>query len=240
MSRRSYDDAIRKGSSSLYTSHSLFLLSILVPAAGCTTHNTAQAKIPLLHLKRSSAETCWECSSNLASVYLSTSLMRSQHPAQMTDGPPYWRWQRFNRHQWVSYPGAHIVTATSRYSCNNTVEYPQHISQNARGSRARIRSHRRSFQRGSKSTMSSPLPPSPKTDTRLTVSMTCQTLPIMSCYSARSCRESESQLRHTPDTQVVLPLSPNHRLFANDGLCSESKISLDALRAMEPLFIYLL
>ena len=103
----------------------------------------------------------------------------------MTDeSPSYWRWHRFNHHQWVSYPGAHIVIATSRYSCNNAVEYPQHISQNARGSRARI-----------------------------------------------SCRESESQLRHTPDTQVVLPLSPNHRLFANDGLCSESKISVETLSA---------
>ncbi|KAJ7197322.1 hypothetical protein B0H12DRAFT_1294649 [Mycena haematopus] len=33
----------------------------------------------------------------------------------------------------------------------------------------------------------------------------------------------------TRPTQVILPLSPNHRLFGNDGLYSESKISLETL-----------
>jgi 3-oxoacyl-ACP reductase-like protein len=33
----------------------------------------------------------------------------------------------------------------------------------------------------------------------------------------------------TRPTQVVLPLSPNHGLFGNDGLYSESKISLETL-----------
>ena len=33
----------------------------------------------------------------------------------------------------------------------------------------------------------------------------------------------------TRSTQVVLPLSPNHGLFGNDGLYSESKISLEML-----------
>ena len=33
----------------------------------------------------------------------------------------------------------------------------------------------------------------------------------------------------TRPTQVILPLSPNHGLFGNDGLYSESKISLETL-----------
>lgn len=33
----------------------------------------------------------------------------------------------------------------------------------------------------------------------------------------------------TRPTEVVLPLSPNHGLFGNDGLYSESKISLETL-----------
>ena len=33
----------------------------------------------------------------------------------------------------------------------------------------------------------------------------------------------------TRPTQVVLPLSPNHGLFGNDGLYSESKITLETL-----------
>ena len=33
----------------------------------------------------------------------------------------------------------------------------------------------------------------------------------------------------TLPTQVILPLSPNHGLFGNDGLYSESKISLETL-----------
>jgi 3-oxoacyl-ACP reductase-like protein len=33
----------------------------------------------------------------------------------------------------------------------------------------------------------------------------------------------------TRPTQVVLPLSPNHGLFGNDGLYSESKVSLETL-----------
>jgi fatty acid synthase subunit alpha, fungi type len=33
----------------------------------------------------------------------------------------------------------------------------------------------------------------------------------------------------TRPTQVILPLSPNHGLFGNDGLYAESKISLETL-----------
>ena len=33
----------------------------------------------------------------------------------------------------------------------------------------------------------------------------------------------------THPTQIILPLSPNHGLFGNDGLYSESKISLKTL-----------
>jgi fatty acid synthase subunit alpha, fungi type len=33
----------------------------------------------------------------------------------------------------------------------------------------------------------------------------------------------------THPTQVILPLSPSHCLFGNDGLYSESKISLETL-----------
>jgi 3-oxoacyl-ACP reductase-like protein len=41
--------------------------------------------------------------------------------------------------------------------------------------------------------------------------------------------EAEKASRQTVDcpTQVVLPLSPNDGLFGNDGLYSESKISLE-------------
>lgn len=43
--------------------------------------------------------------------------------------------------------------------------------------------------------------------------------------------KSKKASRHfvTRPTQVVLPLSPNHGLFGNDGLYSESKISLETL-----------
>lgn len=43
--------------------------------------------------------------------------------------------------------------------------------------------------------------------------------------------KSKKASRHfvTRPTQVILPLSPNHGLFGNDGLYSESKISLETL-----------
>ncbi|KAI5885432.1 uncharacterized protein SCHCODRAFT_01176814 [Schizophyllum commune H4-8] len=42
-------------------------------------------------------------------------------------------------------------------------------------------------------------------------------------------QEGEPSVRHAPPMQVILPLSPNHGLFGNDGLYSESKISLEML-----------
>jgi 3-oxoacyl-ACP reductase-like protein len=42
--------------------------------------------------------------------------------------------------------------------------------------------------------------------------------------------KNEKASRHfTRPTQVTPPLSPNHGLFGNDGLYSESKISLSTL-----------
>jgi fatty acid synthase subunit beta len=43
--------------------------------------------------------------------------------------------------------------------------------------------------------------------------------------------KNKKAIRHfvTRPTQVILPLSPNHGLFGNDGLYSESKISLETL-----------
>jgi fatty acid synthase subunit alpha, fungi type len=43
--------------------------------------------------------------------------------------------------------------------------------------------------------------------------------------------KNEKASRHfvTRPTQVILPLSPNHGLFGNDGLYAESKISLETL-----------
>lgn len=51
---------------------------------------------------------------------------------------------------------------------------------------------------------------------------------LLRLLGAVKSKKAALQLTTRP-TEVVLPLSPNHGLFGNDGLYSESKISLETL-----------
>ncbi|KAI6024835.1 hypothetical protein BKA83DRAFT_685883 [Pisolithus microcarpus] len=190
-----------------------------------TITSVSADKVPLLHLKRKVGNN-WEYSSNLTGVYLDilheiatsgttfkdknallTGVGKGSIGVEILKG--------------LLSGGAHVVITTSRYS-RSTVEYYQDIYQRfgARGFsthcwlQAGCRGAQWARNRWSGRQIGTC---SPYYARQLTAYLGC-------CQDQKASRQFV-----TRPTQVILPLSPNHGLFGNDGLYSESKISLETL-----------
>jgi 3-oxoacyl-ACP reductase-like protein len=210
-------------------------------------------KIPLLHLKRR-VGTQWEYSSNLTGVYLDvlheiatsgttfkdknaliTGVGKGSIGVEILKG--------------LLSGGAHVVVTTSRYS-RATVEYYQGVFQRSgsRGSALTVVP----FNQGSKQDVETlvdyiyttlgldldyiiPFAAVPENgreidglDDKSELAHRIMLVNLLRLLGAIKTKKASRQIVTRP-TQVVLPLSPNHGLFGNDGLYSESKISLETL-----------
>lgn len=210
-------------------------------------------KTPLLHLKRKVGSN-WEYSSNLTGVYLDilheiatsgttfkdknallTGVGKGSIGVEILKG--------------LLSGGAHIVITTSRYS-RSTVEYYQSIYQSygARGSALTVVP----FNQGSKQDVEAlvdyiyatlgmdldyilPFAAIPENgreidglDDKSELAHRIMLVNLLRILGAVKTKKASRQFVTRP-TQVILPLSPNHGLFGNDGLYSESKISLETL-----------
>ncbi|THV07258.1 fatty acid synthase [Dendrothele bispora CBS 962.96] len=210
-------------------------------------------RVPLLHLKRK-VGTSWEYSSNLTSVYLDilheiatagttfkdknallTGVGKGSIGVEIVKG--------------LLSGGAHVVITTSRYN-RSTVEYYQSIFQTygSRGSALIVVP----FNQGSKQDVEAlvdyiynnlnmdldfilPFAGIPENgreidgiDDKSELAHRIMLTNLLRILGAVKVKKASRQYVTRP-TQVVLPLSPNHGLFGNDGLYSESKISLETL-----------
>ena len=210
-------------------------------------------KVPLLHLKRKEG-TSWEYSSNLTSVYLDvlneiatagttfkdknallTGVGKGSIGVEVVKG--------------LLSGGAHVVITTSRYN-RSTVEYYQSIFQTfgSRGSALTVVP----FNQGSKQDVEAlvdyiysnlgmdldfilPFAGIPENgreidgiDDKSELAHRIMLTNLLRILGAVKSKKASRQFVTRP-TQVILPLSPNHGLFGNDGLYSESKISLETL-----------
>lgn len=213
----------------------------------------ASDKIPLLHLKRKVGSN-WEYSSNLTGVYLDilheiatsgttfkdknallTGVGKGSIGVEVLKG--------------LLAGGAHVVITTSSYN-RKTVEYYQSIyhSLGSRGSALTVVP----FNQGSKQDVEAlvdyiystlgmdldyilPFAGIPENgreidglDDRSELAHRMMLVNLLRILGAVKNKKA-SRAFVTRPTQVILPLSPNHGLFGNDGLYSESKISLETL-----------
>ena len=219
--------------------------------AGITSVSADQ--VPLLHLK-CKVGTTWEYNSNLTGVYLDilheiatsgttfkaknallTGVGRGSIGAEILKG--------------LLSGGAHVVVTTSRYNCAN-VEYYQSIFQRfgARGSALTVVP----FNQGSKQDVEAlvdysyaqlglnldyilPFAAVPENGREIDglddKSELAHRIILVNLLRILGAVKTKKASRHfvTRPTQVILPLSPNHGLFGNDGLYAESKISLETL-----------
>ncbi|PPQ94469.1 hypothetical protein CVT25_001102 [Psilocybe cyanescens] len=210
-------------------------------------------KVPLLHLKRKVGAT-WEYSSNLTGVYLDilheiatsgttfkdknallTGVGKGSIGVEVVKG--------------LLSGGAHVVITTSSYS-RKTVEYYQSIFQSfgSRGSALTVVP----FNQGSKQDVEAlvdyiyanlgmdldyilPFAGIPENGREIDglddKSELAHRMMLVNLLRILGAVKNKKASRHfvTRPTQVILPLSPNHGLFGNDGLYSESKISLETL-----------
>ena len=210
-------------------------------------------KIPLLHLKRKVGNT-WEYSSNLTGVYLDilheiatsgttfkdknallTGVGKGSIGVEVVKG--------------LLSGGAHVVITTSSYS-RKTVEYYQSIFQSfgSRGSALTVVP----FNQASKQDVEAlvdyiyanlgmdldyilPFAGIPENGREIDglddKSELAHRMMLVNLLRILGAVKNKKASRHfvTRPTQVILPLSPNHGLFGNDGLYSESKISLETL-----------
>ncbi|KAF8199703.1 fatty acid synthase [Pholiota molesta] len=210
-------------------------------------------KIPLLHLKRK-VGTNWEYSSNLTGVYLDilheiatsgttfkdknallTGVGKGSIGIEIVKG--------------LLSGGAHVVITTSSYS-RKTVEYYQGIFQSfgSRGSALTVVP----FNQASKQDVEAlvdyiyanlgmdldyiiPFAGIPENGREIDGlddrSELAHRMMLVNLLRILGAVKNKKASRHfvTRPTQVILPLSPNHGLFGNDGLYSESKISLETL-----------
>lgn len=210
-------------------------------------------KIPLLYLKRRVGNS-WEYSSNLTGVYLDvlgeiatsgttfkdknallTGVCKGSIGVEIVKG--------------LLSGGAHVVITTSRYN-RSTVEYYQGIYQKfgSRGSALTVVP----FNQGSKQDVEAlvdyiyatlgldldyvlPFAAVPENGRKIDglddKSELAHRIMLVNLLRLLGAVKSKKASRHfvTRPTQVILPLSPNHGLFGNDGLYSESKISLETL-----------
>ncbi|TFK27788.1 fatty acid synthetase alpha subunit [Coprinopsis marcescibilis] len=210
-------------------------------------------KVPLLHLKRRVGNT-WEYSNNLTGVYLDilhqiatsgttfkdknallTGVGKGSIGIEIVKG--------------LLAGGAHVVITTSSYS-RKTVEYYQAIyhSVGSRGSALTVVP----FNQGSKQDVEAlvdyiystlgldldyilPFAGIPENGREIDGlddrSELAHRMMLVNLLRILGAVKNKKASRHfvTRPTQVILPLSPNHGLFGNDGLYSESKISLETL-----------
>jgi fatty acid synthase subunit alpha len=219
------------------------------------TNTVPDDKIPLLHLKRKIAGT-WEYSSNLSSLYLDilseiatsgttfkdknallTGVGKGSIGVEILKG--------------LLSGGAHVVITTSRYS-RATVEYYQGIYHEfgSRGSALTVVPFNQASRQDVEalvdyiySTMGLdldyilPFAALPENGREIDglddKSELAHRLMLVNVYRLMGAVKNKKASRQfvTRPTQVILPLSPNHGLFGNDGLYSESKISLENLFA---------
>ncbi|KAF8638240.1 hypothetical protein AX17_002262 [Amanita inopinata Kibby_2008] len=210
-------------------------------------------KVPLLHLKRKVGNT-WEYSSNLTGVYLDilheiatsgttfkdknallTGVGKGSIGVEVLKG--------------LLAGGAHVVITTSSYN-RKTVEFYQAIFQTcgSRGSALTVVP----FNQASKQDVEAlvdyiysnlgmdldyilPFAGIPENgreidglDDRSELAHRMMLVNLLRIMGAVKNKKA-SRYFVTRPTQVILPLSPNHGLFGNDGLYSESKISLETL-----------
>ncbi|EAU85370.1 fatty acid synthetase alpha subunit [Coprinopsis cinerea okayama7 len=210
-------------------------------------------KVPLLHLKRRVGN-AWEYSNNLTGVYLDilheiatsgttfkdknallTGVGKGSIGIEIVKG--------------LLAGGAHVVITTSSYS-RKTVEYYQAIyhSVGSRGSALTVVP----FNQASKQDVEAlvdyiystlgldldyilPFAGIPENgreidglDDRSELAHRMMLVNLLRILGAVKNKKASRQFVTRP-TQVILPLSPNHGLFGNDGLYSESKISLETL-----------
>ncbi|TFK75163.1 fatty acid synthase [Pluteus cervinus] len=213
----------------------------------------ASDKIPLLHLKRK-VGTNWEYSSNLTSVYLDilheiatsgttfkdknallTGVGKGSIGIEIVKG--------------LLAGGAHVVITTSSYN-RKTVEYYQSIFQScgSRGSALTVVP----FNQASKQDVEAlvdyiysnlgmdldyiiPFAGVPENgreidglDDKSELAHRMMLVNLLRIMGAVKTKKASRKFVTRP-TQVILPLSPNHGTFGNDGLYSESKISLETL-----------
>lgn len=224
----------------------------LRPQVSGVTTVTAD-KIPLLHLKRK-VGTTWEYSSNLTGVYLDilseiatsgttfegknallTGVGKGSIGVEVLKG--------------LLSGGAHVVVTTSRFN-RASVEYYQGIFQRfgSRGSALTVVP----FNQGSKQDVEAlvdyiyatlgldldyilPFAAVPENGREIDglddKSELAHRIMLVNVLRLLGAVKTKKASRHfvTRPTQVILPLSPNHGLFGNDGLYSESKISLETL-----------
>lgn len=210
-------------------------------------------KVPPLHLKRK-VGTNWEYSSNLTGVYLDilheiatsgttfkdknallTGVGKGSIGVEIVKG--------------LLAGGAHVVITTSRYS-RATVEFYQVIFQRfgSKGSALTVVP----FNQGSKQDVEAlvdyiystlgmdldyilPFAAVPENGREIDglddKSELAHRIMLVNLLRLLGAVKIKKASRHfvTRPTQVILPLSPNHGLFGNDGLYSESKISLETL-----------
>lgn len=213
----------------------------------------AADKMPLLHLKRK-VGTAWQYSSNLTSVYLDilheiatagtsfkdknallTGVDKGSIGVEVVKG--------------LLAGGAHVVITTSRYN-HASVEFYQSIFQTC-GSRGSVLTVV-PFNQGSKQDVEAlveyiygtlgldldfvlPFAGIPENGREIDgiddKSELAHRIMLTNLLRLMGAIKTKKASRHfvTRPTQVILPLSPNHGLFGNDGLYSESKISLETL-----------
>lgn len=213
----------------------------------------ASDSLPLLHLKRRVGNS-WEYSSNLTGVYLDilheiatsgttfkdknallTGVGKGSIGIEVVKG--------------LLAGGAHVVITTSSYN-RKTVEYYQSIyhSVGSRGSALTVVP----FNQASKQDVEAlvdyiystlgmdldyilPFAGIPENGREIDGlddrSELAHRMMLVNLLRILGAVKNKKASRHfvTRPTQVILPLSPNHGLFGNDGLYSESKISLETL-----------
>ncbi|KAF9532470.1 fatty acid synthase [Crepidotus variabilis] len=232
-------------------SSSVFLRPHLTGVAPVTS--IASNKIPLLHLKRKVGNT-WEYSSNLTGAYLDilheiatsgtsfkdknallTGVGKGSIGVEIVKG--------------LLAGGAHVVITTSSYS-RKTVEFYQAMyhAVGSRGSSLTVVP----FNQGSKQDVEAlveyiystlgmdldyilPFAGIPENGREIDGlddrSELAHRMMLVNLLRILGAVKNKKASRHfvTRPTQVILPLSPNHGLFGNDGLYAESKISLETL-----------
>jgi fatty acid synthase subunit alpha len=227
--------------------------SFLRPETTSSIAPVDEDKVPLLHLKRRLGSG-WEFSSNLTSVYLDvlneiatsgttfkdknallTGVGKGSIGVEIVKG--------------LLSGGAHVVITTSRYSRSN-VEYYQDIFQRygSRGSALTVVP----FNQGSKQDVEAivdyiygtlgldldyilPFAAIPENGREIDglddKSELAHRIMLVNLLRLLGVVKNKKAARGivTRPTQVILPLSPNHGTFGNDGLYAESKISLETL-----------
>ncbi|EJU05022.1 fatty acid synthase [Dacryopinax primogenitus] len=213
----------------------------------------AEDRVPLLHLKRKVGPN-WQYSSNLTSVYMdvlteiatSGTTFREKNALLTGVGKGSIGVEILKG---LLSGGAHVVITTSRFS-RSTVEYYQDIYQKvgSRGSALTVVP----FNQGSRQDVEAlvdyifttlgmdldyivPFAALPENGREIDgiddKSELAHRIMLVNVLRLMGAVKIKKAVRHfvTRPTQVVLPLSPNHGLFGNDGLYSESKIALETL-----------